>query len=355
MNILYFTPFYPPQNEAAAPRSFAFINTLEQSGHTVKVITNSKMLIKLAGNKEKSIIRLAKENFVGLELFLRILISKPDRVILSSPPFFTICWGALASFMKNIPYILDIRDLYPDVFFEMGLIKEHSFLGKLARKFTIYLYSKSKMILTVTNGLQNEIGKYLSDPQKVILARNGYDQTLFYPCKLEEKFEKFSIIFHGTLGKAQNINTLIAVAKKLKHIPELEILVAGDGPKLRELLDKKATNIKYLGNLPSNEIPKLIRKCHLGLSFRKDDKIGREAFPVKVFEYIGSGIPSIITPKGEAGEMLLKDGLGFQFSNEEIHLISAKIIDLMNEKKIIFPNESYTRQSQSVRILDAIK
>ena len=353
MKLFYFTPFYPPQNEAAATRSYWFIKTLETHGHQVEITTSSNLSLKLASNKDSAIIRLLKEHLVGMELFLKIFNSPAELIILSSPPFFTVCWGAFAAIIRGKRYILDVRDLYPEVFFEMGLINESSFLGRIAKYITRFIYLRSHNIMTVTDGLVSEIKKYSIHSDKITLARNGYDPERFYP-GTGEKFEKTSLVFHGTIGKAQNVETLLKLASALENDSQVEILVAGDGPKLKNILEANRKNIRYLGNLKYEEVPDLLRKCHVGLSFRTDDKIGKEAFPVKVFEYIGCGLPVILAPKGEAGDMVESDGLGFQFENNDIFGMVKVIQNIKNYKHELSSTEHYTRSSQSLKILSLL-
>lgn len=354
MKICYFTPYYPPQSEAAATRSYWFIKTLSEAGHEVKIITNSRMYLKLATNKERAIKRLFKENLVGIELFFRLLLSKSQLVVLSSPPYFTVMWGIFACWIIKRKYILDIRDLYPEVFFEMGLIPEESFLIKVAKRTTKCAYQRALGIMTVTQGLANEIKAYGINNTKIVLARNGFDPELFYPGEAEDKFERFTLIFQGTLGKAQNIETLLHLAKELETDPEIEIVVAGSGPKLQEILKAKRPNIRYLGNLSYQEIPSLLRKCHVGLSFRTDDKIGNKAFPVKVFEYIGSGLPVILSPKGEAGRIIEREKLGKEFGNLEVKDIKEHIQIIKRKYPQIKNHSLFSRKVASKKILDLL-
>ncbi|MGE3609142.1 MAG: glycosyltransferase family 4 protein [Bacteriovoracaceae bacterium] len=353
MKILYFTPYYPPQSEAAATRAFWFVKTLEEAGHKVEVISQKELFFNLSSNKSSALKRLFCEILMGIELFIKLLLKKNyDRYVLSSPPFFTVYIGCLALRLKGMQYLLDIRDLYPEVFFEMGLIKENSLVGKLAKKLASGWYQATHHVITVTEGLRAEIKKYGIPQEKIELARNGYDSELFKPGK--EKFEKFTLVFHGTLGKAQNIKTLLSLAKVLEDESDIEIIVAGDGPKAAEIVSAQRGNIRYLGNLSYQEIPKLLQKCHVGLSFRTDDKIGREAFPVKVFEYIGCELPIILSPKCEAGEMIEKDELGWQFGNEQIKEMKNKIISIKKETPNLSSSSYYTRQEQSKKILALI-
>lgn len=354
MKILYFTPYFSPQSEAAATRAFWFTKTLENAGHKLEILNGSQFFFSSPNNKERSIFRLLKENRAGLELFFRVLTNKADLVVLSTPPFFTVLWGALACYISSKKYILDVRDLYPDVFFELKLIKRESALGKLAVFFTSLLYSKAFQIISVTQNLCKEIENYGVGNANLIM--NGYDSELFQPGKPEEKFEKFTLVFHGTLGKVQNIQTLLQVAKVLENDPNIHFIVAGEGPKAKELIENPVKNLSYLGNIPYNDIPALLRKSHMGLSFRTDDKIGKEAFPVKTFEYMGSALPIIMTPRCEAGDVIEHFSFGKQFNNSDIDQIVNFIRETKtNGGKAPESHDIFSRENQSKKILELLK
>ncbi len=349
MKILYFTPYFLPLPEAAAVRSYWFVQTLKEAQHDIELITNEQLRCKLATNKDHALMRLVKENTAGIELFIRIFRSNKDLYVLSSPPFFTVVWGALACILRGSKYILDVRDLYPEVFFETKLIRENSLLGKLAKSVTAFIYRRSHHIISVTHGLINEIKKY--GPEHVHLMMNGYDSSIFFRGNKTEKFPDFTLVFHGNLGKVQNIETLLKLSDALSPYPEIKIKVAGSGSKAPLIEAAKKSNIEFLGSVPYNDIPKLLRKCHVGLSFRTDDKIGREAFPVKVFEYIGSGLPIILAPKGEAGDLVEKEGFGKQFENNEISLMVTAILKMKESDLEMKIDQNLSRQLSSKKIL----
>ena len=351
MKILYFTPYYPPQGEAAATRAFWFVKVLKEAGHAVNLLNASDFKLKPASNKERAIVRLIRENLTGIELFFRVITSRNDYVILSSPPFFSVLWGALGAVVSGQKFLLDVRDLYPEIFFELRMIKENSVFGWMAKKFTKLLYRNAHAIMTVTQGLCREIEKY--GEKKPHLVMNGYDPDIFFAGKPEDKFLRFTLVFHGTIGKLQNVDTLLRLAKELES-DDLDILVAGDGPKVQEIVSAARSNIRYLGNIPYQEIPSLLRKCHVGLSFRTDDKIGKEAFPVKVFEYVGCGLPVIMSPPGEAGEIIQKNSLGIEFHNTEISKMASAIRQLRSNGSSNKMFEGFSRREQARRILNLI-
>ena len=354
MKILYFTPYFSPQTEAAATRAYWFVKTLKEAGHNVRLLSGEKLRFQLASNKASALKRLIWENFLGIELFLTVFRSSRKLVILSSPPFFTVIWGAFACVLSKKDYILDVRDLYPEVLFETGLIKEQSLAGRILKFLIKKLYLRASKVITVTEGLCHMISDYgVAKPE---LIMNGFDPELFYPGKLSEKYEKFTLVFHGNLGRVQNIETLLKLATELEKYLEIQILIAGEGLKADQITKAKRKNIEYLGALPLKKISELLRKSHVGLSFRTDDKIGKEAFPVKVFEYFGSGIPTIMTPMGEAGDIIEKLGIGKQFHNDQIDEIVKAILDFKGKRVEVNPEDIkvYSRANQSNLILNAI-
>lgn len=351
-NIFYFSPALPPASNAAAVRNYWFIKVLREHGHNLSVVTGEDLFFKLPSNQESAIKRLIKEAFAGLSLFFKVLFSKKDLYIFSSPPFITIMVGVLACWLRGHKYILDIRDIYPHVFFNLGLVSKDSISGKILLRITSIMFTRAHHVITVAEGLVKII-KDMSPKAKVKLIYNGYDDELFKPSK--EKFEKFTVVFHGNLGKFQRIDLLREVAEKMvTKDPEVQFKVIGYGPGEKYLKDPPA-NLEFLGKMDYKDIAKYIAKCHLGISLRTDDQISRDALPVKMFEYIGVGIPVIVTPKGEAGKLVEKNKYGFQLENNEEYLIKKIFVIKKSDSFAINKSEeNYSRKNQSAKILKVL-
>jgi glycosyltransferase involved in cell wall biosynthesis len=91
-------------------------------------------------------------------------------------------------------------------------------------------------------------------------------------------------------------------------------LVIGDGLKENLLRDPELKNLEFIGKKSFKEIPEILAKCHLGLGLLTDDEIGKTAIPTKVYEYIGSGIPSIVSPIGESSDFIIDKTVGVNYS-----------------------------------------
>lgn len=285
----------------------------------------------------------------GIELFFRILLTEHKTVILSSPPFITIAIAHLACRLKNKKYLLDIRDIYPDVYFAQGLLKPDSLIGKIIKLLTREMYENASSVITVTPGIVEKIKLAAPKVKKVELLINGFDSSIFKPNN--DKYEKFTVIFHGNMGNIQAIPTILNVAQVLEHHSDIEFIFIGNGPQA-ELLEKcQLKNVRYLGPKDYLAIPNLISRAHIGFSARRDDEIGADAFPVKVFEYLGVGLPVILTPKAGVMTKLIPDGI-FEFRNDEIKEMANKILELQKQKENIKISRDFSRQEVSRKILD---
>jgi len=286
------------------------------------IVKYSKLSNK--GNKRSFILRALEEIIFGLRIALHIAIKKYDRVILSSPSYLATIPISFALFLRKTPYVIELRDIYPESFAEAKIIKKNSYIYKFLKAISNKIYSNSIGIICATDGLRKLIKPYKNLPQ-IDVIYNGFDVHID-SLKIE-KYSEFTVCFHGVLGVFQDIEGLVTVADKLKQF-NINLIVIGYG--IKEKLLKSSSNIKFLGKKSHEDTIKIISKCHLGLSLRNDDEISVNSFPVKIWEYIGLGIPSIISPISDAGNFVERNGFGQQvkFGNYD------QIVNIILEQKI---------------------
>lgn len=356
MKIGIFCDSFLPDNKAVSIRVYHLANALVQVNSTVNVHTCTratggfqfsirKNLLSAPSSDSGAMKRLFAELLLGVETFFRILFCRYDLVILSSPPFFTSCLGAIAANIRFMPYVFDVRDEYPEVYFSAGLVKSHRLAGRLLLGLERFIYKKSFLIITVTEGIGKRIGEKVGN-DKVKLVRNGFDNSLFYPA--EVKYNEFTVVFHGNIGKFQNPDLIVGIAK-LANDRKLPIAfkVIGWGNNDDSLKSASLSNLSFYGMVEYEKIPENISKAHLGISFRTSDIISINSFPVKLYEYIGVGLPTIVTPISEAGEFIEKNGLGYQFSGNNAEEILDKIIFLYNNPEVL---QAVTEKVRLIRL-----
>lgn len=307
-------------------------------------------------------MRIWQEVLLGLEWFLVVVFSKNDLIVFSSPPFLSTLLASLGCWISGKAYIVDVRDKYPDVFVEANLIKEKGALHEFLNRFERKLYSKAKNVITVTPLLKYAIEKLVA-PEKTILIQNGFNSDVFVVNNA--KYDKFTVVFHGNLGRFQLPELVIEIAKKMDGEDEnVDFIVIGDGPKGAYFEILELSNLQFFGRLDNRETARIISRCHLGISFRTNDEISKKSLPVKIFEYIGVGIPTLVVPKNSEGGILVeKLGVGLAFDANQIEEIIQIIREFSQNseqyillKKSIMDNRlDYTRQTSAVQFRSVIE
>jgi glycosyltransferase involved in cell wall biosynthesis len=268
--------------------------------------------------------RLVGEVRIGYVAVCKIFLNNPhpDLVIISSPSYIAAIILATFSRLFRVPFVLELRDIYPQVYSEANLIKNDSILYRVLRKLSNTMYHHASLVLCATEGLAREVLK--EEPGvRIRHVYNGFPNYLLN--RPEHKHQKFTICFHGILGYFQDIASLISVAKKLLD-HNIDVIVIGYGRKADLLLSCGLSNLHYLGKLTHKDTIIEIERCHLSLCLRHNDQISKDAFPVKVWECLALGIPTIITPPCEAGNFLTRNNCGYVLEAGDIDRIVNTIL-----------------------------
>jgi len=339
--LILVSQFFYPANVAAAARYKPLVSALMKF-YDVTVYTSrisrgrSEFIVKcnwvpFPSNQKSNIFRLLFETAFGVETFIRILFSKGDIYYLGSPSFINCTFAALCCKLLGKPYLVDIRDDYPRVYFDSGLIKETGFIGRQLKWIERTICENAILVVAATEGLKKNIE--LFQIKESWLLRNGYSEDLFNPAS--EKFKDFTLVFHGILSNFQDVDLLVNLGRLIdQRNLDIKIVVAGEGNQDYKLKVNLPRSVTYLGPKSHAEIAGLINKAHVGLSFRKPGKISEDSFPVKIYEYIGVGLPILVTPPSEAGEYVQKSGIGFQFDPQNEEAILGKILEIKEKASL---------------------
>jgi len=268
----------------------------------------------------------------------------PD-IIVSAYPTYELCHEALKYSKKyNIPLLIDYRDKWPEVFFDI-LPK---WLRNISRiPFFPLFYSVNRLFSRV-DGL---IG--MSDPfldlalKKAKRSRKSNDavfpfgylsvtDNIFFDGK-ENQFwddldvlqnENLKICFFGAIGKMFDFDTIISTAMNLEIVSrKITFIICGSGEKLESLKIKAKgyNNIIFPGFISANQIMTLMQRCHIGISPYLANEGFLESLPNKIIEYLAGGLPVITSLENSYhGRIILENSLGFSYKIGK----SAELINL---------------------------
>lgn len=227
---------------------------------------------------------------------------KFDLIITATPPF------VLADLIRNMkqrfqcPVYVILRDIFPQSAVDLNFMKKESMTYNFFRKKETRLYQVADHIGCMSEGNVSYVLKYNPSvpARKLHILRNWQIKNKDYPSQdfsLKEKYgikNKFVALFGGNMGKPQQLENILALAKSLEAYEDVIFLLLGEGAqkeKIANLINEnKQKNVILKDVLPKNDYQKLVGVCEIGLiSLHQDLTVPN--IPSKALDYFNLGIP----------------------------------------------------------------
>ncbi|MFA5233454.1 MAG: glycosyltransferase family 4 protein [Sulfurimonas sp.] len=295
--------------------------------------------------------------FRVLKIMPRLNLPKPDIIIGSSVHLFAVWAAYKLSCRYKTPFIMEVRDLWPQTLIDMGISKWHPFillLGRLER----YLYKKADKIISNLPYAYDYIGQF-AEREKFIWISNGVDlSNIKYTPK--EQSEKFTVSYTGAIGVANNLQILLDVAKKLQGKKDIYFRVVGDGAekeKLRKFVKENTLlNISIENSVPKSEVSKILQNSDVLYFNLKDSPTFNYGISSnKLFDYMASG--RVIIFSTNAKNNPIKDAnAGYSIAPDDVEQLEKTILEiynLANEERIKIGEKirAYAEENYSIEIL----
>lgn len=373
MRILVFTHNYAPEGNALASRFSAMCSHWAAAGHDVQVITctpNFPVGVVYEGYRNRfvqheqidgvDVVRVwtyvtpNKGTFKRMIHFLvymvmAVLVSlfqkRPDVMIGSSPQFFCAWAGLLSSRLRwrRVPFVAEIRDLWPDSIVAVGAMK-----NKIALGFVYFLekrlYRGATRIVTVGPGYFEDLKEKGVPDDKISIIPNGVDKALFSHAEPDGAFverygldRKTSCAYIGTIGMAAGLDVLLEVAEHLREAGRNDILLLliGEGAE-RETLQKKARerrleNLILTGMIPKTRVPGVLAAVDICLVHLKREPLFARVLPSKIFEMAAMQKPIVLGVEGFAARLIEEAGAGIPVTPGHAGEIGRAILELADD------------------------
>lgn len=355
MKILFLSDNFPPEVNAPASRTYEHCKEWVEKGDDVTVITCTPNFPKgkvYKGYKNKlwqeeiidgiRVIRVwsyivANKGFVKRTLdfisfsvtsFLAGLFIKTDLIVATSPQFFTVLTGRTLSFWKRKPWVMEVRDLWPESIKTVGIIKDNAFI-KYFEWEEKRCYQAANRIIVVTDSFKKTLQERGVPTNKIVVIKNGVDRHMFTPQSKDMVLikelnlqDKTVIGYIGTHGMAHKLDFIIQIASKLKETkPHYHFLLIGDGAEKENLLRLKdslnCSNVTMLDSVPKSEVKRYISILDVSLINLRKSKLFTTVIPSKIFENAGMEIPILLGVEGESKEIIDKYHAGVCFLPED--------------------------------------
>lgn len=367
MKILFLSDNFPPEVNAPATRTLEHCREWVKAGHEVTVITCHPNYpigrvyegYKNSWKKEEVIdgIRVIRVwtyitsnkgffkrilDYISFSItsFFAGLFIKCDVIVATSPQFFTALSGRTLHFFKRKPWIMEVRDLWPDSIKSVGAMNDGIVLRYFAKE-EKWCYRSANKIVVVTDTFKEVISGRGIDPGKISVIKNGANLSLFTPrekpAHLVEKYGlagKTILGYIGTIGMAHKIDFLIDC---VKDIEDCVLMIIGDGAEKEAMLEKvekeNVKNVVFVDSVSKDLVPEYVALQDLALVNLRRDPLFTTVIPSKIFETSAMHVPIMLGVDGEARKLVEQYGAGLYYEPENKTDFLEKLNMILNDKE----------------------
>ena len=401
MKILFFSHYYSPEVNAPASRTSEHCKVWVAMGHEVTVVTcapnhpggkiypgyrNRLWQRETIGGVE--VIRLwtwlaANEGFLKRILnyvsFLAAAVlalpflPRADVIVTTSPQFFCGLAGLPARLFKRAPWVLEIRDLWPESIVTVGAMRK----GRVIRALEwleALAYRRADAIISVTRSFVPHIAARCGDAGKIHIIRNGADLQTFQRSDAGPGVKRalglegrFVAAYVGTHGMAHGLGTILDAAELLKDDQRFAFLMVGDGAERGRLVAEKEArglaNVTILGQRPKGDMPGVWAATDASLILLKRDDMFRKVLPSKLPEAMAMQCPVVLGVEGEAAELLAEAQAGIAIVPEDARGLADAVRKLADDPALAarygqngrqFVTEQFDRAKLAARYIDIL-
>lgn len=271
-------------------------------------------------------------------------LPKPNVVIATSPQLLCALAGCWIAFWKRVPFVFEVRDLWPESLAAVGVGLEGTFLHRTLGAIAGFLYRRADRIIVVSPAFKDHLIRHWKvAAEKISIVENGVEIDLFRPdpaaTELRQRLKlenRFLICYIGTIGNAHGLETLIDAAEELQAaLPEAMFLLIGEGAERDRIVElasaRQLNNVQFLGQQPRERIPTYISAADVCLVMLKKAELFKTVIPTKMLEYMACERPVVIAVDGQARQIVEQAGAGVFVEPENSRALAQTIQQLAGD------------------------
>jgi len=341
--ILLVTHYFPPEIGAPQSRLSELARYWSQGGEAVTVLTgmpNHPTGIVHAGYRgrfrivetqdgyrtvrtwlyatpNEGIVRktLGHLSFMATSVILGMRPTGPaDVVVVSSPTFFSIFSAWILAKVKRAPLVVEVRDLWPAIFVELGVITDRRVIWLLER-LELWAYRSAAQVVVVTDGFRQDLLRRGVPAEKVHVIRNGVDLERFdvgadgsvARRQLGVADGEVLVLYLGAHGISHGLESVVEAGAALDG-EGIRLVLVGEGAAKSRVAARAAElgagNLTMLAGVPGAEVPGLLAAADICLVPLRDVPLFSSFIPSKIFEYLAAGKAVVGSVAGEPAAIL---------------------------------------------------
>jgi glycosyltransferase involved in cell wall biosynthesis len=365
VRIAYFCQYFLPESAAPAARVSELSRAWVEQGHQVTVVTGlpnhptgvvppeyrgtifKREFLDGIAVWRNWLYATPNEGFVKKTLchvsfmLSTLLLTVPrlrghDVLIVSSPTFFVVMTVCLAHWIWRIPYVFEVRDLWPGVFVELGVLKNRTLI-RVLEGIEMFLYRRAARVVVVTHSFRDVLIHRGLPPEHVAVITNGVDAEVFRPdasagtrVRAAHGLEgAFVVLYIGAHGISHALTRILEVAARLADDAGVRFVFVGDGADKQKLVTEATrlglANVSFFPSQPRQSVPAWYCAGDAVLVPLRNIPAFDGFIPSKMFEILACERPIVASVRGEARKILERSAAALIADPEDVDAIAAAI------------------------------
>jgi glycosyltransferase involved in cell wall biosynthesis len=246
-----------------------------------------------------------------------VTLSRPDVVLVSSPPLPVAGLGPLLARRFGSPWLLEVRDIWPESAVSVGWLRSEGTAYRMLSRFARSVTRRAAQVVVPTPGLEPLVrshgARYVNVMPGIVSARTSDPEARRrVRARLGITDDQCVFLYLGAIGVANGLDLLLEAVDLLPHDASTRVVVAGDGSARRSFAEavtaRADTRITLLPPLDQDGVSDLLAAGDVGLHLLRLDPVFGSALPTKALEYLGAALPFITTVPGLPSEVAMASG-----------------------------------------------
>jgi glycosyltransferase involved in cell wall biosynthesis len=400
MNILLIHQAFAALGEAGGTRHHEFARYMRTHGHHVTVIAGrlsylTGVAVESRGAASTTVDELGVEiircasyggwhtsfvlrviNFVSFmwtSFWAALRVKQVDVLWGTTPPIFQALTASLVARLKRVPFVLEVRDLWPYFAVEVGVLT-NPLLIRLSEWLERYLYRRAAIVVVNSPGFLDHVRQ--RGAQKVFTVPNGVDPIMITDeavhaglrARLGLGDDAFVVLYAGAHGMSNDLEVVLQAAAQFTESDQVAFVFIGAGKDKANLQADAARmglkNVYFHPPVPKNEMAGYLVEGDAGLAVLKDIPAYGLTYPNKVFDYMAAGLPVFCMIDGVIREVVEKAGAGVFVQPGDPHALVQAVkrwrdkqeeLTRMGQRGRDFVEENFDREALAERMMELMQ
>lgn len=265
-----------------------------------------------------------------------------DLVWGTSPPIFQGVTAWLLARLKRVPFLFEVRDLWPAFAVAVGVLKNRMLI-RLSEWLERFLYRHADRVVVNSPGFIPHVTA--RGARFVELVPNGADPDMFKPDADGREFlaqnqldNRFIAMYAGAHGLSNDLGVLLQAASQLIDRPDIQVVFVGDGKEKPALVAQASQlqlkNVSFISSQPKSQMADVLAAANACIAILKPIELYRTTYPNKVFDYMAAGRAVILAIGGVISDVINQENAGVAVPPGDPTELAAAIRRLADDKDL---------------------